>query len=149
MSTADRDALLEITRMLDAPPAQVFCAWLDREEWQTWIGPEGVNCEVPLMEPQVGGRYRLVMHLPDGQMIRVAGVFKTIDSPRELAFTWGPDGGAYDTLVTITLRPVGDGTELTLRHEGLLTIENRDGHGKGWNSALNKLERYLAAKGPV
>jgi hypothetical protein len=34
---------------------------------------------------------------------------------------------------------------MTLRQEGLGSAENRDGHGKGWNSAFNKLERYVAA----
>jgi hypothetical protein len=38
------------------------------------------------------------------------------------------------------------GTELTLRHEGLLTAENRSGHDKGWNSALNKLGRFVASR---
>jgi uncharacterized protein YndB with AHSA1/START domain len=86
------DTTLEITRVFDAPPARVFDAWLNREEWQAWIGPEGVNCEVPLLEPRVGGRYRIAMHLSDGRVIPVAGVFKIIDAPRTLAFTWGWEG---------------------------------------------------------
>ena len=39
-------------------------------------------------------------------------------------------------------------TELTLRQEGLGTVENRDAHGTGWNSALNKLAGHLAAGDP-
>jgi uncharacterized protein YndB with AHSA1/START domain len=51
---------------------------------------------------------------------------------------------AHDSLVTITLRDAGNGkTELTLRHDNLVTTENRDQHGRGWNSALNKLETFL------
>jgi uncharacterized protein YndB with AHSA1/START domain len=143
-SLADDDTILEITRLFDAPPERVFDAWLNREEWQAWIGPEGVSCEVPLLEPRVGGRYRIAMRLSDGRMIPVSGVFKTIDAPRSLAFTWGWDSEpSRQSLVTITLRAKGDRTELTLRQEGLGSASNRDDHGKGWNSALNKLVAYL------
>lgn len=143
MSAAD-DTTLEITRLFDASPERVFDAWLNREEWQAWIGPEGVNCEVPLLEPRIGGRYRITMRLPDGRVIPIAGVFKTIDASRCLAFTWEWEGdSSRQSLVTITLRERGDKTELTLRQEGLGTVSNRDDHGTGWSSALNKLVSYL------
>jgi uncharacterized protein YndB with AHSA1/START domain len=81
--------VLEILRLFDAPPNIVFDAWLEREQWQAWIGPEGCQCEVPLLEPKIGGRYRIQMHLSDGREIPVEGVFKIIDRPNRLAFTWG------------------------------------------------------------
>jgi uncharacterized protein YndB with AHSA1/START domain len=67
MSVAAEDTTLEITRIFDAPPARVFNAWLNREEWQAWIGPEGINCDVPLLEPRVGGRYREQLNPTDAQ----------------------------------------------------------------------------------
>jgi uncharacterized protein YndB with AHSA1/START domain len=139
------DTTLEITRVFDAPAARVFDAWLDREEFQAWIGPEGMSCEVPLHEPRVGGRYRIIMRLSDGRVIPVAGVFKMVDPPRRLVFTWGWEGDASrESLVTITLREKGGKTELTLRQEGLGSVANRDDHARGWGSALNKLVGYLA-----
>ena len=148
MNAAADDTVLEITRMFDAPPARVFNAWLNREEWQSWIGPEGINCEVPLLEPRIGGRYRIVMRLSDGRVIPVAGVFKTIDAPRTLAFTWGWENDpTRQSLITLTLREKTGKTELTLRQEGLGSAATRDDHGRGWNSALNKLVAHLATHG--
>jgi hypothetical protein len=46
--------------------------------------------------------------------------------------------------LAITFKPLGRSTELTLRQECLGGASNRDDHGKGWNSALNKLVVYLA-----
>jgi uncharacterized protein YndB with AHSA1/START domain len=145
MTTTTDDTLLEITRVFDAPPARVFNAWLTREEWQSWIGPEGTDSEVPLLEPRVGGRYRVVMTMSDGKVIAVGGMFRSIEPPERLAFTWGWEGDdSRQSLVTITFGDLGGKTKLTLRHEGLGTVDNRDAHGKGWNSTLNKLAAYVA-----
>ena len=147
MTAKVENPVLEITRIFDAPPARVFEAWLNREEWASWIGPEGVNCEVPVLEPRVGGRYRLTMHLSDSKILPVAGVFKAIELNKSFAFTWGMEGDPRETLVTVELRDLNGRTELKLRQEGLPTAAARDDHGKGWSSALNKLAAYLAAGG--
>jgi len=136
--------VLEITRIFEATPAEVFNAWLNREEWASWIGPEGVHCDVTLLEPHVGGRYRLTMHLSDGNILRVAGIFKAIEPNRSFAFTWGRAREARGTLVHVHLRDLNGRTELMLRQEGLPTAADRDSHDKGWNSALNKLAAYLS-----
>ena len=147
MNAVADDTTLEITRLFDAPPARVFDAWLHREEWQAWIGVEGMNCEVPVLEPHVGGQYRIIMRLSNGQVIPVAGVFKSIDPPHSLVFTWGwANDPAQQSLITLTFRDKAGKTELTLRQEGLGSIANRDDNGRGWNSALNKLVVYLKAR---
>jgi uncharacterized protein YndB with AHSA1/START domain len=144
MNTTTLNPVLEIIRTFDAPPDVVFDSWLEREQWQAWIGPEGCRCDVPVLEPKIGGRYRIQMHLSDGREIPVEGVFKIIDRPNALAFTWGwALSGKTDTLVSLTFRAKGAQTEITLTHAGLPTEEDRLGHGKGWNSALNKLVLYV------
>jgi uncharacterized protein YndB with AHSA1/START domain len=148
MNLAAADTTLEITRIFDASPERLFSAWLEREEWQAWIGPKGVSCEVPLLEPWVGGRYRITMRLSDGRVIPVAGVFKTIERPSRLVFTWGWEGDpSRQSLVALSFRDVNGKTELTLRHEGLESLSSRDDHGKGWNSALDKLVEYIGRAG--
>jgi uncharacterized protein YndB with AHSA1/START domain len=149
MSTTTASPVLEIRRLFDAPPDAVFDAWLEREQWQAWIGPEGCQCAVPVLEPKVGGHYRIRMRLPDGSEKDVEGVFRTIDRPNVLAFTWSwPLSGKGDTLVTLVFRAKGSQTEITLTHAGLPTPEDREGHGKGWNSTLNKLARYVKGETP-
>ncbi len=143
MSAKVENPVLEITRTFEATPAEVFNAWLNREEWASWIGPEGVHCDVTLLEPHVGGRYRLTMHLSDSNILRIAGIFKAIEPNSRFAFTWGGEGDPRETLVTVNLRDLDGRTELTLRQEGLPTAVDRDSHDKGWNSALNKLASYL------
>jgi len=146
MTMTAEDTTLIVTRLFDAPPERVFDAWLEREQWQAWIGPEGVSCAVPILEPRIGGRYKVDMTLSTGERLPVEGVFRAIDRPNTLAFTWGWAGDpARESLITLTLARRGEKTELTLVQEGLGSAESRDDHGRGWNSALNKLGRFLAA----
>ena len=138
------DTILVITRVFEAPAERVFDAWLTREEWQSWIGPEGVNCDVHLLDARVDGCYRLTMHVSGQAPIAVAGVFQIIDRPRLLSFTWGAEGDpTRQSLVTLTFLELQSGTEMTLRQEGLGSAANREQFGRGWNSAFNKLVRYL------
>lgn len=142
MSIED-DSVVTITRVFEAPPEEVFDAWMTREQWQAWLGPEGVRCDVPLLEPRVGGRYRVNMHLPDNTVLPVSGSFSVIDRPRTLSFTWGRDGDPVrQSIVTLSFRDRGGTTELTLRQDGLGAAE-RDPVDRGWNSALNKLQHFL------
>jgi uncharacterized protein YndB with AHSA1/START domain len=141
------ETTLEVRREFDASPAAVFDAWMTREEWAAWIGPEGMQCEVPVLEPKVGGRYEITMHLGNGQVIPVSGVFKVIERPKRLVFSWGWNGDPQrQSLVTLEFTARGARTELLLRQEGLGTVANRDDHGKGWTGTLNKLERHLVSR---
>ena len=68
---------------------------------------------------------------------------------RRFALTWaGEISQQTETLVTVSLRAVGDKTEMTLRHERLATAEMRRDHNGGWNSALNKLARHVRGETP-
>lgn len=141
---SDDATTLLIKRTFDATAEDVFDAWLTRERWQAWIGPEGMNCRVTLLEPHVGGQYRIDMCAPDGSIIPVSGRFEVIDRPRALRFTWGWDGDpSKQSRVTLGFNEVDGTTEFTLRQEGLGTVENWRQHEHGWASALDKLERHL------
>jgi uncharacterized protein YndB with AHSA1/START domain len=47
--------------------------------------------------------------------------------------------------VTITLKPDGDGTILTLLHEQFFDEPARDRHHAGWSGTMERLARYLEA----
>ena len=143
MKTDDATTLV-MMRTFDAGVEDVFDAWLTRERWQAWIGPEGMDCKVTLLEPRVGGRYRIDMCARDGSIIPVSGTFEVIDRPRALRFTWGWDGdSSKQSLVTLGFAEVDGTTRLTLRQEGLGTAESRRQHEFGWSSTLGKLARCL------
>ena len=140
--TIEKPIVLELTRHFDAPPARVFEAWLDKS-WSDWVGPPGVKGEIAILEPRVGGRYRIVMHRPDGSTLTVAGLYKEITHFSRIVMSWKWEHEDADTLLTLTFRKASGGTELTLRHEGFAAVERRDGHNIGWTGTLDKLAEFL------
>lgn len=147
MTMVEDQTTLVLKRHFAATPEAVFDAWMIQQAFAAWIGPEGVTCEVPQFEARVGGAYRIDMKLSDGRRVPVGGVFKEIERPRRIAFTWSWEGDADRvSLVTLDIQPaVGGGVDFMLTQEGLGSVEARDDHGRGWSSALNKLERHLAS----
>ncbi|MDE2184497.1 MAG: SRPBCC domain-containing protein [Alphaproteobacteria bacterium] len=137
---------LTINRHFDAPPEQVFDAWLGKA-WGEWIGPRDIRGEVTALEPKVGGQYRIRMHKPDGTTLAVGGVYREIVRPSKLVFTWVWEEGQTDTLITLTFRKAGHGTDMTIRHEGFADADRRDRHNSGWTSSFEKLAERLAREG--
>jgi uncharacterized protein YndB with AHSA1/START domain len=80
------DTVLEMSRLFDASPEQVFDAWLEKS-WGDWVGPPGVKGEVTQLQPKVGGRYQIVMHREGGDLT-VGGIYKEIVRPTRLVMSW-------------------------------------------------------------
>ena len=139
---------LTVKRRLKASPAKVFAAWTDPEKIKRWMGPEQFKTAQAESDARVGGRYRFVMLSPDGEKHGVGGIYREVVANEKLVFSWAwdaaPGDEAYESLVTVLFKPDGDGTLLTLTHEQLFDEESRVGHGKGWNGALDKLEKFVA-----
>jgi uncharacterized protein YndB with AHSA1/START domain len=138
---------LIITRRFEAPPERVFNAWLDPRQLSRWMGPRGVQAEATKLDARVGGEYAITMHTPDQKNPRVGGIYKEIVRSTRLVFTWmwaHETDGMQETLVTLTFKPVGNGTEMTLEHTGFANAERRDSHNNGWTGSFDKLGELLA-----
>lgn len=134
---------LELSRQLSASPERVFKAWLDPVAFKSWFKPNpSIEVTTVEIDPRVGGEYRFVMAGGDGQEYVGAGVYEEIVPSEKLVFTWKPCGEPDTTRVTVSLRPSGSGTELTLTHELLPSAESRDNHEKGWTSCLDSLVKH-------
>ncbi len=136
---------LTLKRRLKAPPAKVFAAWTDPEKMTQWMGPGEIKTRRAESDLRVGGRYRIVMQAPNGEEYDVGGIYREVVANEKLVFTWAwKSTPERESLVTLSLKPDGDGTLLTLTHEQFADEESRDGHKQGWNSSLDKLESFVA-----
>jgi uncharacterized protein YndB with AHSA1/START domain len=135
---------LTLKRRYNALPEKVFSAWTDPKKLGRWFCP--VGCEPVLAESdaRVGGRYRIVVRAQSGEEHDVSGTFREVVSNRKLVFTWAwrttPE---RESLVTVELKPDGDGTMLTLTHEQFFDEAARDRHQSGWTPILDRLNEVL------
>lgn len=139
----DAAHVLEMSRHFEAKPERVFDAWLGTS-WGDWLGPRSIRAEVTLIEPKIGGRYSVTMHRPDGTTLTVHGEYREIDRPNKLVFSWKWDQEGIDTLVSLTFRASGGGTDMTIRHSGFASAERRDNHNIGWTGSFDKLAEILS-----
>ena len=136
---------LTLKRRLNAPPAKVFAAWTEPEKLMQWFGPAQAQKVSAEMDVRVGGRYHIGMRTADGEEHNVSGIYREVVPNEKLQFTWAwrttPE---RESLVTVLLKPDGDGTILTLIHEQFFDEPARDRHQSGWSGALDKLEKLFA-----
>lgn len=136
---------LTVKRRLKAPPAEVFAAWTDPEKVKRWMGPGESKALSAECDARAGGRYRWVMQNSAGEIHHVSGIYREVIPNEKLVFTWAwKSTPERESLVTVLLRPDGDGTLLTLTHEQFFDEDARDRHQQGWTGALEKLEKLFA-----
>jgi uncharacterized protein YndB with AHSA1/START domain len=89
------------------------------------------------------------MNGPAGEKYNLIGIFKKIDRPHILSFTWQWEEGGKnnmmgnETLITVEFKQEGDKTVMNFRHEGFVNQEAKESHNKGWSSSFNKLAAAL------
>ncbi len=137
----------EFTRVwkLAASPGDVFRAWTDpdRLDW-FYNDKQPIPAEPIELDLRVGGVWRQLMVIDENTSYYTGGVYREILPGEKLVFSWGavdgwpeldPDRLDDSPLVTVTLAPAGEGTELRLRvelPEGL----SRDRLGDFWPLAI-------------
>ena len=125
-----------VTRRIRAAPEKVYRFFTDPALWSRWQGTSAT------VDAQPGGTLRIV--IGPGETGVAEGRFVELDPFEQIVFTWGwassplstlPPGS---TLVTVLLRPDGDGTLVTLTHDSLPKGE-REIHEAGWSLYLDRL----------
>jgi uncharacterized protein YndB with AHSA1/START domain len=138
---------LEIKRVINAPRDHVYAAWTDATQLREWFGPENVQTREIVADARKGGEFRWDLINPEGEEMTIRGEYRELQPGKKIVFTWqwedDEDWENHISIVTVELTDREGGTELRLIHEQLPSEESRDGHNRGWNSALDKLEKFV------
>jgi uncharacterized protein YndB with AHSA1/START domain len=142
-STAADTLTEEIT--IKAPADQIFVALTSPAERVKWWGAEG-RFKTTHMESDLrpGGRWIMRGIGIGDRPFTVQGVYREINRPLLLAFTWLPSwqDDASESLVRFDLQEKGGMTTVRLTHSGLTTETARNQH-RGWRDILAWLRTYL------
>jgi len=141
---------LRVSRSIWADRDTLFRAWTDPQQLKHWwrMDGDGWAFAGASIDLRVGGAYRLAMTSPEGKTHVALGVYREIDPPARLAFTWDwedPAARVGETLVTVELIDRGNSqTEVILTHERFNDADRVSRHEQGWTQLLTLLDRATA-----
>ena len=128
-------------RHLPAEPAQVWAAFTAPARIAAFWG--GSHATVPAgsvtVDLRPGGEFALDTRAPGGATRRLRFVYASVAAPRELVF----DESTTGIRTTVTLRPAGDGTHLTVHQRRLPPELRTDRAADGLASILDALAAHL------
>jgi uncharacterized protein YndB with AHSA1/START domain len=133
-----------VERVLPAPPAEMYDAWLDEVALREFMCPDPCLSTEVEVDPKPGGRFRIVMSFTDRRQ-EIVGEYIALDRPDRISFTWR-HAEVPDSVVTITFAPHGsDETLMTITHSRL-PVELVQSHTGGWGSISEKLAARLGGR---
>jgi uncharacterized protein YndB with AHSA1/START domain len=149
-AATDAGRMLALARSFPVSQSRLFRAFTACADLNNWFGPEGFTVTACAVDLRVGGAWRICMRSPQGQQYCVRGVYREIERPRRLAFTWAweqEDGASgHETLVTLSFAERNGETQLRLNQRRFESKKARDAHKRGWTSSFVCLAEYLAPK---
>jgi len=140
---ADGTTSLRLVRTIKAPAERVYQCFLDPDAYAKWIPPHGFTGKVHHMEPKVGGTYRMSFATIDRKWTHAfGGKYLELVPNRRIVHTdrfEDESMGKGTMTVTIDLKPVKDGTEVTIVQSGIPKGPAGEGAPYGWSQSLDNL----------
>lgn len=81
-SQVGADGVCSTSRLFPFTPAQIFAAFADAERLATWWGPDGFSNTFEVFEFKAQGRWKFVMHGPDGKDYANDSVFLEVSQQK-------------------------------------------------------------------
>ena len=107
-----------VRRLLSAPPERVFDVFLEPGCIRRWFGAGAGTVRSLEIDPQVGGRFFVAVRRTSGAELETYGVYRELDRPRRLVFTWTtPIADRAHGVVTVEIAPHDGGSTVTLTHQ--------------------------------
>ncbi len=142
---------VRLHRVLRAPPARVYRAFLDPDAMVKWLPPNGFTGKVHHMDARVGGTYRMSFtNFSGGGSHSFGGEYLELVPNQRIRHTDAFESGLAGTMtVTITFTPVSCGTELNVVQEGIPEAIPVEMCYLGWQESLVLLAQLVEPEIPA
>jgi uncharacterized protein YndB with AHSA1/START domain len=148
--TNDTDTIgLTLTRVIPAPPEEVFDAYTDAQKQTIWFSllsedPGIVEIDVDL---RVGGKQTAVWGASRDELFTEVQTFLEIDRPHRLVTSSrgnDPSGMELTTHIEVTFEPHAKGTLMTVVQTGFPNVELRDFFSTmAWVGAFDRITAFF------
>ena len=142
---------VKLHRVLTAPAARIYKAFLDPEAMAKWLPPHGFTGKVQSMDARVGGSYRMSFtNFSTGSSHSFGGEYLELVENERIVHTDKFDDANLpgEMRVVIALKPVMVGTELSIEQSGIPAAIPVEACYLGWQESLQLLGQLVQAQIP-
>lgn len=148
---SDLTNTVRLHRVLRAAPERVYRAFLDPDAMMKWLPPHGFTGKVHHMDARAGGGYRMSFtNFGSGKSQSFGGKYVELTPHERIRYTdqFDDPNMPGEMQVTIALKKVLCGTELTIVQEGLPSAIPVEFCYLGWQESLSQLAHLVEPEIP-
>jgi len=137
---------IRLHRVLRAAPERVYRAFLDADAMAKWLPPYGFTCKVHHVDAKVGGTHKASFtNFTTGKSHSFGGKYLEVKPNELIRYTDKFDDPNLpgEMQVTVTLKKVSCGTELTVVQEGVPDVIPAEMCYLGWQESLAQLANLV------
>lgn len=138
---------VRLHRVFAARPEKIYKAFLDPDAKARWLPPDGFTGKVHRIDPRVGGGYEMSFtNFTTGSTHSFRGEYLELKPNERLRYTDRFDDPNLpgEMQVTVELKAVSVGTEVTIVQEGLPDAIPLAACYLGWQQSLENLNRLVS-----
>ena len=142
---------VNLHRVLAAKPEKIYRAFLEPDAMAKWLPPNGFTCRVHHMQAKVGGTYKMSFtNFTTEKTMSFGGEYRELVENERLRYTDNFDDPNLpgEIQVTVILKKVSLGTEMTIVQEGLPSVIPLEACYVGWQQSLNNLAKLVEPEIP-
>ena len=133
---------VRLHRVLRAKPEKVYRAFLDADAMSKWLPPYGFTCQVHHLDARVAGTFKMSFrNFSTGHAHSFGGEYRELVPNERIRYTDRFDDPNLpgEMLVTVGLKQVSCGTELSVVQEGIPEPIPLEMCYLGWQESLAQL----------
>jgi uncharacterized protein YndB with AHSA1/START domain len=142
---------VRLHRVLRAKPEKVYKAFIDADAMVKWLPPHGFTGKMHQADMRVGGSYRMSFtNFGSGKSHSFGGTYVELTPYERIRYTDRFDDPNLpgEMQVTVTLRPVIGGTDLSIVQEGVPAVIPVEFCYLGWQESLGALAHLVEPEIP-
>jgi uncharacterized protein YndB with AHSA1/START domain len=142
---------VRLHRVLHAPPARIYKAFLDADGMAKWLPPYGFTCKVHHLDARVGGTFRMSFtNFGSGGSHAFGGEYLELVTDEKVRYTDKFDDPNLPGVmeVTVTLKKVSVGTEVNIVQVGIPDVIPPEACYLGWQESLVQLAHLVEPEIP-
>jgi uncharacterized protein YndB with AHSA1/START domain len=138
---------LTLKRTFNAPIQLVWQAWTQPEHIAQWWGPKGMETKVIAHDFRIGGAWKYVMTMPDGNEFIADGIYSDIVELEKIFSSANFKPMTEGVEIQSLFEEAGDKTNFTFNcvhaTEEYCKQQEQMGFYNGWGSVFERLNEYL------